>query len=98
MKFSEWMAIREETQGVLGTTRNILGAIGTNKDPAVSKMIASIVDDKSGDPKKIRMGGVKAATSLRDRGKKAAMSGKFADALDAAAEASKIDKITSTIK
>ena len=96
MKFSEWMIIREQ-DGILGNAKNILGAIGTNKDPAASKMIASIVDDKSGDPKKIKMGGVKAAASLRDRGKKAAMSGKFADALDAASEASKIDRITSTI-
>lgn len=84
--------------GVLGAAQNILGAIGSNNDPAVSKMVASIVDDKSGDPKKIKMGGVKAANSLRDKGKKAAMTGRYADALDAASEAGRIDKITNSIK
>jgi hypothetical protein len=97
LKFSEWIKIKEvASQGILGSTQNILGAIGNDNDPSISKMVAAAVDNK--DPKNIKAAGDQAANKLRINGKKSALKGQYADALKKAAEAEKINNITANIK
>lgn len=95
MKFSEWMTIREEQLA----NPSLAKAIGsTDNDPVISKMVQDIVGDKSGNPNQVKSKARKISDGLRAGAIKDAKQGKFANALDKAAQAGKITQISGAIK
>ena len=90
MGFAKWAELREQSPVV----KNPMMANQSGADPVVSKMVQDIVGDKAGGPEKIKPKAKKVADGLRMSAVSSAKSGKFADALEKASQASKIQKIS----
>lgn len=95
MRFKEWILTREAMVSNPAVAK-VIGSGGN--DPAISKMVQDIVGDKSGNPQQVKMKGKKISDGLRAGAVQDAKQGKFANALDKAAQAGKIQQITNAIK